>query len=324
MSARRSRDIRAFTPWLEPRPPPPLPRLVVPLKDETVFSYLARVAAANHVPEHALWIRINQRPPDTDEDPLVQSRWIAALCGIDQHRLLSAVPDLHAGASGPRGPLPVTGRPLPNRARIRAPCRFCAARRGAWPTRVAGRDWVVEPEVWLTVEDNVCVRHQVWIGPDADTYDRQLDLRVLPEVLGAQTRHRRLVRRRGRREAFLAYTDAVDIWWELAWLHDYTTERDQRVHRCLGPDVDPEDLDFHDPLRRVVIYPEAVALASLLASRYWRKKIVDRRPQARQGFHAEFTRRVTPHHHQHDLVERLVQEHLADPKRRYRLSDRQP
>ncbi len=85
MSARRSRDIRAFTPWLEPRPPPPLPRLVVPLKDETVFSYLARVAAANHVPEHALWIRINQRPPDTDEDPLVQSRWIAALRGIGQN-----------------------------------------------------------------------------------------------------------------------------------------------------------------------------------------------------------------------------------------------
>jgi hypothetical protein len=89
----------------------------------------------------------------------------------------------------------------------------------------------------------------------------------------------------------------------------------------------PEDLDFHDPLRRAVIYPETVALTAILASRYWRRKILDRRPQARPArlaFHAEFTRPVTPHHHQHDLVERLIQEHLTDPDRRYRAGDRWP
>ena len=327
MAARRVRDIRVPTPWLDPKLPPPVPRLVVPLQDETQFSYLARIAAANHVPDRAVWERVRNRPPDTDEDPHVRSRWIAALAGIDQQRLLAAVSDLQVGSTGPGGPLPVTGRPLPNHARSAPPCRFCAARRGAPSTRSVDPDRALEPEVWLSVEDNVCRRHQVWIGPDADSYDQQLDLHALPEVVQAQTRHQRLVRRRGRHEVFLAYTDAASIWWKLAWLHDYSTERDQRLHRYASTDIDPEDLDFHDPLRRAVIYPETVALTALLANRYWRKKIVDRRPQAcpaRQAFHAEFTRRVTPHHNQHDLVERLIQEHLADPQRRYRVTDRWP
>ena len=294
---------------------------------DPVLLYLARVAAANHVPDRAVWDRARNHSPDTDEDPLVRSRWIAALAGIDQQRLLSAVPDLQVGSTGPSGPLPVTGRPLPNHALGRPPCRFCAARRGAPPLRSADRGWLIEPEVWVSVEDNVCLRHHVWIGPDADSYDQQLDLRALPEVIQAQIRHRRLVRRRGRRETFLAYTDAADIWWQLAWLHDYTAERDQRLHRRVDTGVDPEDLDFHDPLRRAVIYPETVALTALLASSYWRKKIVDRRPQAhpaRQAFHTEFARRITPHHDQHDRVERLVQEHLGDPQRRYRGTDRHP
>jgi hypothetical protein len=82
----------------------------------------------------------------------------------------------------------------------------------------------------------------------------------------------------------------------------------------------------------VAIYPETVALTSLLASPYWRKKITSRWPRARpardasarEAFHAEFARRVAPHHHQHTLVERLVQEHLTDPERRCRLANRQP
>jgi len=327
MRSARVRDIRTPTPWLDLRPPPPVPRIVVPLQDETRFSYLARVAAANHVPDRAVWSRLAVRPPDTDQDPLVASRWIAALCGIDQQRLLSAVSELQVGSAGPAGPLPVTARPLPRHARQAPPCRFCAARRGATPDRDVDPDWALEAEVWLSVEDNVCRRHHIWIGPGATSYAQQLDLTRLPDVVQAQTRHYRLVRRRGRREVFLAYTDAARIWWKLAWLHDYTTERDRRIHRHLGADIDPEDLDFDDPLRHAAIYPETVALTALLASPYWRRKIVDRRPQARparQAFHAEFTRRVTQHHQQHDRVERLIQEHLADPQRRYRATDRQP
>lgn len=296
---------------------------MVPLQDETRFSYLARVAAANHVPDRAVWRRLAVRPPDTDEDPLVASRWIAALAGIDQQRLLAAVADLRVGSVGPDGPLPVTGRPLPRHARQAPPCRFCAARRGAAPDRDIDPDWALEPEVWLSVEDNVCRRHQVWIGPGATSYDRQLDLTGLPEVVQAQTRHHRLVRRRGRREAFLAYTDAARIWWKLAWLHDYTTERDQRIHR-LGVDVDPEDLDFDDPLRHAAIYPETVALTALLASPCWRTQALSPRPAVRQAFHDEFTRRVTRHHPHPERLDHLLREHLTDPARRHRRSDRQP
>jgi hypothetical protein len=324
MAPARVRDIRTPTPWLDLRPPPPVPRLVVPLQDETRFSYLARVAAANHVPDRALWGPLSARPPDTDEDPLVASRWIAALCGIDLQRLLSAVPELQVGSSGPAGPLPVTGRPLPRHARQGPPCRFCAARRGASPDRDVDPDWALEPEVWLSVEDNVCRWHRVWIGPGVTCYDQQLELTRLPEVVQAQTRHHRLVRRRGRREAFLAFTDAARIWWKLAWLHDYTIERDRRIHRHLGVDVDPEDLDFDDPLRHTAIYPETVALTALLVSPFWRKQALSSRPAARQAFHHEFTRRVTPHHPHPGQLGHLLREHLTAPGRRHRLSDRQP
>ena len=323
MRSTRVRDIQEPTPWLALRPPPPVPRIVVPLQDETRFSYLARVAAANHVPDRAVWSRLAVRPPDTDEDPLVYSRWVAALCGIDQQRLLAAVAEMRVGSVGPDGPLPVTGRPVPRRARQGPPCRFCAARRGAAPDRDIDPDWALEPEVWLSAEDNVCRRHQVWIGPGATRYARQLDLTRLPEVVQAQTRHHRLVRRRGRREAFLAYTDAARIWWKLTWLHDYTTERDQRIHRHLGAHVDPEDLDFDHPLRHAAIYPETVVLTALLASPFWRKKALSSAAGHRQAFHDEITRRVTPHHRHPGQLDQLLREHLTDPARRHRLSDRQ-
>ena len=44
------------------------------------------------------------------------------------------------------------------------------------PDRDVDPDWVLEPEVWLSAEDNVCRRHRVWIGPGATTYAQQLDL----------------------------------------------------------------------------------------------------------------------------------------------------
>jgi hypothetical protein len=40
------------------------------------------------------------------------------------------------------------------------------------------------------------------------------------------------------------------------------------VHRHLGVDIDPEELDFDDPLRHAAIYPETVALTSLLVVRF--------------------------------------------------------
>ena len=81
---------------------------------------------------------------------------------------------------------------------------------------------------------------------------------------------------------------------------DYTTERDRRVHRYLGAQVDPEDLDFDHPLRHAAIYPETVDLTALLAGGVWRKQALSCWPAARQAFHDEFTRRVTAHHRQPD------------------------
>ena len=297
--------------WLVPDVPRPLPRQVKPLRDEVLSSYIGRVAAANYLPFGVVLDLLYQHRPGTGDGPSAQVRWFAAVTGLDPATALMALPELHAGCWDPDHPLPLNGRPVPHLARRARPCRHCAA--------VHGADLDVGAQVWASVENNVCRAHQVWIGPGASDYDRQTDLRAHADITAAQTRHNRLTRRHGRHETFTAFVDAREIWTTLEWVHGYTTERDQRIRR--HPGTDPDDLDYDDPLHHAAIYPETVALTAILASPSWRKTALARAPGDREPFHAEFTRRVTPHHPQPALLLRLVRERLTDPERRHRISD---
>jgi hypothetical protein len=300
---------------LVPDVPRPLPRHVKPLRDEVMSSYISRLAAANHLPYGVVLDLLWQHRPDTDADPFAHARWFAAVTGLDPATALLALPELRTGRPAPGRPLPTAGRPIPHLTRRIPPCRYCAAAHGA------SLDADTEAHIWASAENNVCRTHQTWTGPGASTYDQQPSLHGCPAITAAQGRYYRLVRRHGRRETFGALLDAREIWTTLEWLHGYTTERDQRLRQLTG--TSPGDLDYADPVHHAAIYPETIALTAILTSPHWRKTALARAPRDREPLHAEFTRRVTPHHPQPELLLRLVRERFTAPGRKHRISDLQ-
>ena len=300
--------------------PRPLPRQVRPLRDETMSSYISRLAAANHLPHGVVLDLLWQHLPGAAADPLARVRWFAAVTGLDPAAAMMGLPELRTGLPGPGRPLPLAGRPVPHLARRAPPCRYCAAAHGAAP------DADTSAQVFASAENNVCRTHQTWIGAGNSDDAGQPGLRGCPGITAAQTRHYRLIRRHGRRETFNAFLGAREIWTTLEWLQGYDTERDQRIRQltrpAAAPGPGPEDLDYDDPLHHAAIYPETVALTAILASPRWRKTALARAPRDREPFHAEFTRRVPlPRHPQPAILLCLVREHLTDPGRRNRISD---
>ena len=145
---------------LVPGFPRPLPRPVRPLRDETMSSYISRLAAANHLPYRAVLDLLWQHLPGTAADPLARIRWLAAVTGLDPAAAMMALPELRTGLPSPGRPLPLAGRPVPHLARRAPPCRYCAAAHGAPPPTPG-----TSTQVFASAENNVCQAHQTWIGP---------------------------------------------------------------------------------------------------------------------------------------------------------------
>jgi IclR family acetate operon transcriptional repressor len=136
-------------------------RLPVPvplMQTETLASYLARLATANHLDPRDLRAHLGMttrtRPPDLDR--------LAAMTGHGPHRLADVLAD---------------ARPPPGRSRLapltgRIACRRCTARRG-----IAGDVYCVDPD------QRVCHRHRRWLGgPTEDADQHCLDFCAVVEA----------------------------------------------------------------------------------------------------------------------------------------------
>lgn len=137
---------------------------------------------------------------------------------------------------------PTPARPPPERSRLaplngRIACRQCTARRG-----IAGDVYCVDPD------QRVCHRHRRWLAGPAEDAD-QYDLTGLPEVVAAQRRHHRLLRRQGvdnARSAIYWATKIVDGWTERG-------ERgEHRERRLAGL---PDSAAFPEPDRSLSLDP---------------------------------------------------------------------
>ncbi|SKP81384.1 Uncharacterised protein [Mycobacteroides abscessus subsp. abscessus] len=152
-----------------------LPKTVAPFLNETVLSYVARLAHANHLATAQL-----RRYVAGTAHGHPHPDWLAVAAGQPE-RVLRA--RLRGFAANERTYLNQTTsfRPL---------CRLCMARRG-----------IHEP-VYCTLAPHItaCQRHQLWIGPLVHTLDDQKCLRHQPRVLAAARIHTQLVRRRGAAE----------------------------------------------------------------------------------------------------------------------------
>jgi AcrR family transcriptional regulator len=225
-----------------------LPLPVAPITGESLSSYLPRLAHANHLTLAEVlavlptWFTTKINNPDelTQHHMLAPATTdalsaLARLARTTPQHLAGALPAF--GATHTRGPVRAT-----------TACRCCTARRG-----------VTEPvPVHLPVHLKLCTRHGIWLS---DTGQPNLDVTACPDIITAQHRANRLLRRYTPQQLVLAHEialAAVPPWpatpadIPLHWKHRLLTLHTINHHRGLGTD--------HDTYTRAAKYPDAIAL----------------------------------------------------------------
>jgi hypothetical protein len=188
---------RACKPWQPVTPargqrPALLPVRVAPLAGETISFYLARVAAACHLPLSAItdvlppWFSSRAAACDDIASQGLHepdaARCLAALTGISETALRLALPALARHRDDERPAVRAT-----------LACRRCAARHGQ-------RDPV---PVHLPAHQRACIRHRTWLGRTI-----QIDLTAAPDIIHAARQAGRLARQHGITRLVLAEATA--------------------------------------------------------------------------------------------------------------------
>jgi hypothetical protein len=197
-------------------PQRPLPRTVVPFHAETVTSYVARLACANHLDPGQL-----RRYVAESFDGSARPDWLATASGLSETilraRLRGFAPDERSLANQPSARRPM--------------CRLCMARR-----RINDPVYCVVPQ-YITV----CQRHRLWIGAPVRSLEDQRDLRNQPDVVAAAKRHAWLARRHSDVEIESAVRGARHCcrYWSNSEKHAATTVFNDRVeiHLAAYPEL---------------------------------------------------------------------------------------
>ncbi|MCZ7459475.1 hypothetical protein [Streptomyces sp. WMMC940] len=248
----------------------PLPRPLKPFPQETEASFLARLAAANAMP-----IQRIQRPSHwlaSRLDPIGQ---LSVLSGQTRTAIEYAIPRWEPQAwNVPKGSFEATPRWA---------CRRCVAR------RTGNQDQGVM--IWMSKHhDQVCLPHRLWIGRAVEAPAYQFDLADLPEIVAAQRRHYRLLRRYGPHVLNTCYEQSSRFWHTLL-RHGYRIS--ERSHRLARLQPRPErSVRPWDPKRYAAVYPEIVKTMVLYAAPHWRSLAMSSSEDDFRAFHAEFTRRL--------------------------------
>ncbi|MET7781467.1 hypothetical protein ABZU94_24320 [Streptomyces mirabilis] len=245
----------------------PLPRPLKPFPQETESSFLNRLATANAIPVQRLkqpsrWLTSRLDPIDR----------LSVLSGQPRTAIQYAIPHWENKAWN------VSNRPLALTPRWA--CRRCVARRTGTP----------EPPVmvWRSkYHDQVCTPHRLWIGRAVENPGRQFDLIDLPDVVQAQQRHYRLLRRHGPAVITACYEHCSSFWHSLFQRGYRLSDRAERLRQMSTRD---HHVRPWEPQRYAAVYPEIVEAMSLYASPHWRRLA----QSAHQFglFRAEFNRRL--------------------------------
>lgn len=231
------------TPRWRSGPQQRLPRTVAPFQNETVHSFLYRLATANHISVLDLEAYLAEPLQPRTHPATPRPEWLSIASGWPTPLLTSRLCWPTARHR--------TNKPIPA-------CRSCMARRGVFqPVRIHRRPHV-----------QVCLKHQLWIGGTGDDPDTQLDLSNLPEVIRAQRRHNRLARLHGTQATHTAHTDARHILARWTERGDWPHHRERRLDTYFGH---PHwQVRVHSAEMHAANYPEIVALTAILVSDHWR------------------------------------------------------
>ncbi|MFC5954765.1 TniQ family protein [Streptomyces pratens] len=222
-----------------------------PMLNETVASFVWRIAETHRLHPYELleFLAQSQR----HKAPVPGDR-LAALSGVPLHVLKYALPELCT--TDDVNLLRIAGRPRPN-FRERVGCPRCI---GHWHTS----KWV---RFWARQEDVICNSHWVWTGTTG-SLEISAYPEIAPEVIRANRRHRRLIRRYGREAVRTAYRHAGELCW--TWRSNKQTRN--RLTAFLGPEW---SILRDDPAAEASYYPQVIELTRLLSSPYWRSLILD-------------------------------------------------
>ena len=252
--------------------PQQLPVRVRPIRGETVVSYASRLATANELARPTILLRaIGQPrimiPPSTElfDVRLNQHslRRLEVFTGIPADRLTKALPSL-ANLTATPATIPAI-HPFRTQ-QLRQPCHTCTA-------RIPGRPDI---QTYPVLFPRICARHNRWIDSDRRERVSQFDLTHTPELITAHRRYGRLRERawaEGRdpewvREQVWAATWVIAGWAERGYrtmtrvFHDRVEARLQALGLA--------DTAGH---RRLLVFPEAVALAELFCDLDWRRHV---------------------------------------------------
>jgi hypothetical protein len=228
-----------------------LPIAVPPARHETTTSYLARLAALHGLHPAELWHQVSSPLPGTSRRSVIPAR-IAEITGRPPGHLGLALPEL-----ADHGPDWTAWRHQPQPL-----CPRCDARHDGGPVSRL-----------LPHHHYVCIRHQYWTGPpDAGQLATPLGP-DLTDIIGAQRRHLRLERRHGTAAAYDAVLTGFLICGHL-WDHaprgwDTPWHRWHRRAQALIP-AGQEAAAFSASRIFAATYPEAITLATIIASPRWR------------------------------------------------------
>ncbi|MCH0573069.1 Helicase associated domain protein [Streptomyces sp. MUM 136J] len=259
-----------------PIAPPSGALRVGPLQGEMTQSFLIRLAARYGIAFRDLLAAIvdvgglpnvmGRARPDSEVYLNQEARDRAAqLCRVPQDHLLRALPawaqeePRRRFASGPAAQFHHTAEKV---RRWGPACPACTARR-------TGRQEAAR--LYLGPEQRVCLPHRRWLMQIPGTVGRVVNLAGNEQVLEARHRHVRLLRRSARAaDAFEVAQAVTASWWWQTWPREHVWPSRLRSLDSGGLDQDV----WQVVARELVTYPETVALATLLVSDDFRRRVV--------------------------------------------------
>jgi TniQ len=258
---------------------PVLPQRVAPIAGETLNSYLARIAQANHltVTEVLAVLPAWCSTKTNNLDDRAQHHMLAPATTQALRELAHLTSTTPAGLAHALPAFGTDGSPV----RATTACHRCTARLG-----------IHQPvPVHLPIHHKVCTRHGIWLS---DLGEPHLDFSICPEITTAQHRANRLLRRFTPQQLTLAHQAAVNAVppWPASspavphhWRYRLLALQTHNRQRGISTDL--------DAYAHAAIYPDAIELtAAVLAKR-------PHDPARSTGENSPHLRTATPVGHSH-------------------------
>ncbi|MFJ8391864.1 TniQ family protein [Streptomyces sp. NPDC094144] len=260
------------------RPARPLPLRARPMKNETVVSYVARLAAANDFPASLLFRTIGDCVPGKhvlDRDARLNP------AALDRLSVLSRTPAEHLSRTLPTLKSPPQYLPLAtDRPVIRffrgyphpvPACRICTLRHGP-ATAVA---WG-----YRSLHRFVCITHRRWLGDPP-----HLDLTAAPEIVTAQSQYAEIAARLGYNATAKTLVEAWQVTsrWANEKRHPALIARWTDRAAAIGA---------VGPGPGSVRFPEIVRLMEITGNPDWRRHVAMVQPPQLDNFYRHIARRI--------------------------------